>query len=81
MTKQVFSLSHQAPGRTALAYALVPNATEAKLRSYLYGRLLVLANTTRLQAIRHTGLGLIAANTFTAGRHQVLGLNSTDRRR
>ena len=75
VTKQVFSLSHQAPGRTALAYALVPNATEAKLRSYLYGRLLVLANSTRVQAIRHSGLDLIAVNTFTSGHHQVLGLS------
>jgi len=70
VTMRVFSLSHQAPGRTALAYTLMPNATETKLRSYFYGRLLVLANSTRLQAIRHSGLDLIAANIFTSGHHK-----------
>ncbi|MEU4996857.1 polysaccharide lyase family 8 super-sandwich domain-containing protein [Streptomyces sp. NPDC021622] len=58
-----------------LAYALVPNAADAALRSYGSGRpLKVLANTVRLQAVTHTGLGLTAANSFTAGRHEAAGV-------
>ncbi|MFF1692779.1 polysaccharide lyase family 8 super-sandwich domain-containing protein [Streptomyces sp. NPDC058257] len=58
----------------SLAYALVPNAGEAGLRSYRGGQpLKVLANTVRLQAVSHAGLGLTAANTFTAGGHEVAG--------
>jgi hyaluronate lyase len=71
ITKKVFTLTS---GSTALAYALVPQATEARLRSYTYGRLVLLSNTKRLQAIHHTGLNLTAANTFTPGRHTVPGL-------
>ncbi len=70
VTKQVFSVRVDQPAgapHTAFAYALVPGATEARLRSYARGPLTVLANTTRLQAVRHTGLGLLAANAFTAG--------------
>ena len=74
VTKNVFTLTHQTTKRAALAYALVPHATEARLDSYRYGRLLVLANTSRLQAIHHQGLNLTAANTFTPGHHQVVGL-------
>jgi len=72
VTKQVFTLTHETNKRAALAYALIPNATEASLRSYRYGRLLLLSNTPRLQAIHHPGLNLTAANTFTPGHHQVL---------
>ncbi|TGB07128.1 polysaccharide lyase family 8 super-sandwich domain-containing protein [Streptomyces sp. MZ04] len=58
-----------------LAYALVPNAAEAALRSYGSGQpLKVLANTVRLQAVAHTGLGLTAANSFTAGHHEAAGV-------
>jgi hyaluronate lyase len=71
ITKKVFTLTS---GSTALAYALVPQATESRLRSYAYGRLLLLSNTKRLQAIDHTGLNLTAANTFTPGRHTIPGL-------
>ncbi|GAA1566692.1 hypothetical protein GCM10009789_20250 [Kribbella sancticallisti] len=74
VTKNVFTLTHQTTGRAALAYALVPHATEAALDSYRYGRLLTLSNTPRLQAIHHHGLNLTAANSFTPGHHQVLGL-------
>ncbi|GAA2608255.1 polysaccharide lyase family 8 super-sandwich domain-containing protein [Streptomyces axinellae] len=83
VTRQVFGASfRQAPrtGRIALAYALLPNATESALRSYgeesthSGGPLAVLANTPRLQAIRHRGLGLVAANSFAAGHHTVAGL-------
>ncbi|WP_371526585.1 polysaccharide lyase beta-sandwich domain-containing protein [Streptomyces sp. NBC_01283] len=60
----------------SLAYALVPNAGEAGLRSYRGGQpLKVLANTVRLQAVGHAGLGLTAANSFTAGRHEAAGLH------
>lgn len=59
----------------SLAYALVPNAGEAGLRSYRAGQpLKVLANTVRLQAVSHAGLGLTAANSFTAGRHEAAGM-------
>lgn len=59
----------------SLAYALVPNAGEAGLRSYRGGQpLKVLANTVRLQAVSHAGLGLSAANSFTAGRHEAAGM-------
>lgn len=62
-------------GPASLAYALVPNAGEAALRSYRSGRpLKVLANTVRLQALSHEGLGLTAANSFTAGRHEAAGI-------
>ncbi|TPQ16999.1 polysaccharide lyase family 8 super-sandwich domain-containing protein [Streptomyces sporangiiformans] len=66
----------QAPGAEPirLAYVLVPNAGEAGLRSYLRGPLKVLANTSRLQAVTHTGLGLTAANSFTRGRHETAGM-------
>lgn len=73
VTKQVFTLAfHQEPGapHTALAYAIVPGATEHALRSYARGPLAVLANTTAVQAVSHRGLGLLAANTFTAGSHR-----------
>ncbi|MCT2591407.1 polysaccharide lyase beta-sandwich domain-containing protein [Streptomyces sp. N2-109] len=72
VSKQVFSVAveQRAAARPAsIAHALVPNASEGQLRSYADGPLSVLANTVRVQAVRHTGLGIIAANTFTRGRH------------
>jgi hyaluronate lyase len=39
------------------------------LASYTHGPLSVLANTVRLQATKHTGLGIVAANTFAPGVH------------
>ncbi|GAA3572103.1 polysaccharide lyase family 8 super-sandwich domain-containing protein [Kribbella ginsengisoli] len=71
ITKQVFTLTHQTQRRASLAYALIPHATEATLRSYR-GRVHLLSNTPRLQAIHHPALNLTAANTFAPGRHQVL---------
>ncbi|MEV6416127.1 polysaccharide lyase family 8 super-sandwich domain-containing protein [Kribbella sp. NPDC051718] len=71
VTKQVFTLTHETRHRASLAYALIPHATEATLRSYR-GRVHLLSNTPRLQAIHHPALDLTAANTFTAGRHHVL---------
>ncbi|WP_239156727.1 polysaccharide lyase family 8 super-sandwich domain-containing protein [Actinocatenispora thailandica] len=73
-TKQVFGLSVEQPAgaRAArMAYAIVPNATERQLAGYRRGPLAVLANSTKLQAIRHGGLDLVCANTFTAGSHHV----------
>ncbi|WP_327286993.1 polysaccharide lyase family 8 super-sandwich domain-containing protein [Streptomyces sp. NBC_01198] len=73
VTKQVFTLTfHQEAGarHTALAYAIVPGASERTLRSYARGPLAVLANTTAVQAVSHRGLGLLAVNTFTAGLHR-----------
>lgn len=78
VTKRVFSLSVDQPAgarRLSTAHALVPNATERQLTAYgryeRYGRgpLAVVANTTRVQAVEHRGLSLLAANTFTPGTH------------
>jgi hyaluronate lyase len=76
VSKQVFGLTIAQPaGATrSLAYALVPNATESVLRSYQHGRVVVLANTSRLQAIQHLGLRLTGVNTFTSGHHNLPGL-------
>ncbi|WP_246089872.1 polysaccharide lyase family 8 super-sandwich domain-containing protein [Nonomuraea deserti] len=73
VTKNVFtaSIAHPAAGGVpAVAYALVPNATEARLRGYADGPLTVLANDRHVQAIRHRALGIVAANVFAGGpRH------------
>ncbi|MDJ0463707.1 polysaccharide lyase family 8 super-sandwich domain-containing protein [Streptomyces sp. H27-C3] len=75
-----------APGArpSRLAYALVPNADEACLRSYGDrhrgdgsdgdGPLKILANTPCLQAVTHTRLGLTAVNSFAPGRHETAGM-------
>ncbi|MFI7635100.1 polysaccharide lyase family 8 super-sandwich domain-containing protein [Nonomuraea sp. NPDC049400] len=73
VTKNVFtaSIAHPAAGDVpALAYALVPNATETRLRGYADGPLTVLANDRHVQAIKHKTLGIVAANVFSDGpRH------------
>ncbi|MEV6166603.1 polysaccharide lyase family 8 super-sandwich domain-containing protein [Streptomyces sp. NPDC051954] len=77
VTRSVFGVTlAQEPGAqpACLAYALVPNAGEARLRTYRHGPLKVLANTARLQAVTHTRLGLTAANSFTAGHHETAGI-------
>ncbi|MEV0235434.1 polysaccharide lyase family 8 super-sandwich domain-containing protein [Nonomuraea sp. NPDC050786] len=74
VTKNVFtaSITHPATGHlTALAYALVPNATEARLRGYPHGPLAVLANDRHVQAIKHRTLGIVAANVFADGPRPV----------
>ncbi|MGW5733988.1 MULTISPECIES: polysaccharide lyase family 8 super-sandwich domain-containing protein [Streptomyces] len=77
-TRRVFGVTvDRAAGARpgSLAYALVPNAGEAGLRAYRGGRpVKVLANTVRLQAVGHAGLGLTALNGFTAGRHESAGI-------
>lgn len=75
VTKRVFSLSVDQPAGArplSMAHALVPNATERQLKAYGAGRgpLSVVANTTRVQAVEHRGLSLLAANTFTPGTHR-----------
>ncbi|TCO38659.1 hyaluronate lyase [Kribbella antiqua] len=77
VSKQVFGLTVAQPAgsKRSLAYALVPNATESALRSYQHGRVVVLSNTPRLQAIQHLGLRLTGANTFAPGQHNLPGLS------
>ncbi|OAH11125.1 polysaccharide lyase family 8 super-sandwich domain-containing protein [Streptomyces jeddahensis] len=77
VTRSVFGITvDQAPEAepARAAYVLVPNADESRLRSYTDGPLKVLANTPRLQALTHTGLGLTAANSFTPGSHEAAGM-------
>lgn len=74
VTKQLFTLSYeQAAGEppASMAHALVPNASARQLAAYAHGPLSVLCNTESLQAAAHTGLGITAANAFTAGTHRV----------
>ncbi|WP_026877294.1 polysaccharide lyase family 8 super-sandwich domain-containing protein [Jiangella gansuensis] len=75
VTKSVFGVHvDHSPTTTALAYALVPHATPELLRRYAAGTVVVLANGTDVQAVRHAGLGLVAANVFGTGWHDVAGL-------
>ncbi|MEV0125702.1 polysaccharide lyase family 8 super-sandwich domain-containing protein [Streptomyces sp. NPDC050703] len=89
VTRSVFGVTVEgaAGARPAhLAYALLPNATAEEVRGYGEGKggsrdsrgprgpLRVLANSTRLQAVAHSGLGLTGVNSFTAGRHETAGL-------
>ncbi|WP_327351246.1 polysaccharide lyase family 8 super-sandwich domain-containing protein [Streptomyces sp. NBC_01304] len=77
VTRTVFGITvEHSPGAepARLAYALLPNADESRVRAYAEGPLHVVANSTRRQAVVHTGLGLTAVNTFTPGRHEVAGL-------
>ncbi|MEV0614641.1 polysaccharide lyase family 8 super-sandwich domain-containing protein [Nonomuraea sp. NPDC050404] len=69
VTKNVFTAS--IGDVSALAYALVPNATEADLRRYARGPLTVLANSRHVQAIKHRSLGIVAANVFAQGPRHV----------
>ncbi|RZT12855.1 hyaluronate lyase [Kribbella sp. VKM Ac-2569] len=77
VTKQVFALTVAQPAgaKRALAYALVPNATDSALKSYQHGRIVTLSNTVKMQAIQHLGLRLTAVNTFTPGPHNLPGLS------
>lgn len=78
VTKTVFSLTAGRPAGappTSLAYALVPGAAERQLASYARGPLSVLANTTRIQAVSHRRLGIVAANVFAPGIHRAAHLS------
>ncbi|AEM84822.1 polysaccharide lyase family 8 super-sandwich domain-containing protein [Streptomyces violaceusniger] len=73
VTKQLFAVTVERPAgapHTSMAYALVPGATERQLGTYARRPLTVLANTTRLQAVAHRGLRIIALNAFTPGTHR-----------
>ncbi|WP_432009867.1 polysaccharide lyase family 8 super-sandwich domain-containing protein [Streptomyces cucumeris] len=73
VTARVFSVSvEQRAGvpHRAMAYALVPHASAERLRGYADGPLSVLVNTTRAQAVRHRGLGIVALNAFARGSHR-----------
>lgn len=86
VTRTVFGVSVGRPAGAApasFAYALVPQATPERLSAYREhtagdssaGPLEVLANTTAVQALRHTALGLTGVNTFTDdARHTVAGI-------
>ena len=86
VTRRVFGATfHQEKDARplTLAYALVPGATERALRAYGDAdsrsekggaALRVLANSRRLQAVRHSRLGLTAVNSFTPGAHRLPGL-------
>ncbi|MFF9896900.1 polysaccharide lyase family 8 super-sandwich domain-containing protein [Streptomyces longispororuber] len=70
VTRQVFAArveQEAGAARARLAYALLPHADEARLRSY--GAVEVLANSRALQAVAHQELNLTAVNSFTRGRH------------
>ncbi|MCK9795965.1 polysaccharide lyase beta-sandwich domain-containing protein [Isoptericola sp. 4D.3] len=75
VTKRVFTAAvEHGAGPSTLAYAIVPGATERRLAAYGQGGpLAVLANDERVQAVRHHGLGLTAANVFS-GRARVRNL-------
>lgn len=78
VTRNVFGVSvgHAAGAPpSSSAYALVPHADESRLDSYRDGPLTVLANNPRIQAVKHTGLGLTAANVFADGQHEAAGLS------
>ncbi|MFF4249178.1 polysaccharide lyase family 8 super-sandwich domain-containing protein [Streptomyces sp. NPDC001822] len=78
VTKQVFTLSYDRAATeppASMAHIIVPNASEAQLASYRHGPPAVRANTVRLQAVAHAGLGILAANAFSAGTHHVSGLS------
>ncbi|MFI8001528.1 polysaccharide lyase family 8 super-sandwich domain-containing protein [Streptomyces sp. NPDC086010] len=78
VTKQVFTLSYDlaaADSPASMAHLIVPNASEAQLASYRHDAPAVRANTVRLQAVTHAGLGILAANAFSPGTHHVSGLS------
>ncbi|MFH7598969.1 polysaccharide lyase family 8 super-sandwich domain-containing protein [Streptomyces racemochromogenes] len=79
VTRRVFTAAFERPaGAPPLraGWALVPNADEERMRGYgrRGGPLRVLANSARLQAVAHTGLGLLAANCFAPGAHGTAAL-------
>jgi hyaluronate lyase len=77
VSKSVFGVWFEQPAGappSSLAYALVPNATEQALRSYVNGPLTVLTNTSEIQAIRHSRLDVTAVNAFADGWHEVAGV-------
>ncbi|MGH3713375.1 MAG: polysaccharide lyase family 8 super-sandwich domain-containing protein [Micromonosporaceae bacterium] len=78
VTRSVFGVGVDRPAGSApvsLAYALVPHADEGRLAAYHQGPLTVLANHRRMQAVKHTGLGLTAVNVFADGPQEAAGVS------
>lgn len=73
VAKSVFSatLRYGPDEDAAYGYAIVPGADSDQLAGYSDGPLNVISNTEQVQALRHSGLGLTAVNTFDEGEHQV----------
>ena len=71
VTKNVVTVTATRPKDDHFAYALVPNATEAQLKSYSRGVVSLLANNGKAQAIHHKNLALTAANTFSENWQRV----------
>ncbi|MFE5291824.1 polysaccharide lyase family 8 super-sandwich domain-containing protein [Isoptericola sp. NPDC056618] len=71
VTKRVFTAAvEHAAQPSPIAYAIVPGATAEQLAGYgRRGPLDVLANDERVQAVRHSGLGLTAATVFRGRAH------------
>ncbi|MFC8596772.1 polysaccharide lyase family 8 super-sandwich domain-containing protein [Isoptericola sp. NPDC057191] len=70
VTKRVFTAAvEHGHHRAELAYAIVPGASEQQLAAYGGGPVAVLANDEHVQAVRHAGLGLVAANVFDGRAH------------
>lgn len=71
VTKRVFTAAvEHASEPAALAYAIVPGATPERLAAYGDdGPITLLANDERVQAVRHSGLRLIAATVFEGRAH------------
>jgi len=65
-TKRVFTAAVRHPSTTStLAYAVVPAASEADLAAYrTNSAVTVVVNNPKVQAVRHEGLGVIAATAF-----------------
>jgi len=75
---QTLWLSHgTAPSGAKYAYITLPNATDAQTAARASSpNVSVLANTTSVQAISHSGLGLTAANFFAAGSAGPITVNA-----
>ena len=57
-----------APSNDTYAYIVVPNTTEQQLASYsANSQIVIVANTDKVQAVRHDGLKLTQINFYEAG--------------
>ena len=79
VSKNVFdvSVTHPATASEAsVAYAIVPHASATALENYHQDGegLIVVANSSAAQAIRHRGLGILAANVFAEQGQRVGGM-------
>ncbi|WP_166997686.1 polysaccharide lyase family 8 super-sandwich domain-containing protein [Paramicrobacterium fandaimingii] len=72
VSKTVFDVSHTRAAKAdagSLAYAIVPGAEAGSLASYEGPE--VVQHTDDVHAVRHSGLGLLAATTFAEGEHDI----------